>query len=84
MALESTIAAVNVSNSRDISLTPPSPEKNAIGKSTYYKTCQKSASKNSSSLLTATNKQIANQAFYNVLIQLVSDSQLLDKVAYLE
>lgn len=84
MALESTIAAINVSNFRDISLTPPSSEKNAIRKSIYYETCQKSTSKNSSSLLTATNKQIANQAFYNVLIKLVSDSQLLDKVAYLE
>ena len=56
MALGSTIAAVNVSDSRDSSFTPPPQERNVIGKSTLRKIRQEGPAKNPAPLLSAANK----------------------------
>ena len=78
------MVAVNIPDSKNTFFTPPSLVKNTIGKSTQCKMHQSGAVKNFPFLLMATNKQIADQAFYDVLTKFVSDSQLQDKVASLE
>ena len=76
MASGSTMAAVNVSDSRDSSLTTPPHERNTTGKGAQRRTRQGCPAKNLPSLLTGANKRI-----YNAIAQLVPDSQLLKKVS---
>lgn len=74
MTPESTMAVVNVLDSRDIFLTQPLLEKNTTKKSTQPKTCYGSALKNISFLPTATNKQIVYQTFHDTSTKLISKS----------
>ena len=78
------MAAVNVPDSSDNSLTPPPPERNTIGKGAQRKTRQGGAAKNQPSLPTATNKRTVDQAFHDAQTELVPDSQLQDEVTNLE
>ena len=78
------MAAVNVPDFRDNSLTPPPTERNTTGKGAQRKTRQGGAVKNPPSLPTATNKQIAGQAFHGAPIGLVPGSQLQGGVTNLE
>ena len=84
MASGSTMAAVNVSDSRDSSLTPPLQERNRTEKSTQQRERQGGPGKNLASPLPAANKRTANQAFHNPSSELVPDSQLQNEVANLE
>ena len=78
------MAAVNVSDSRDSSPTPPPQEQNTIGKGTQQKTRQGGPAKNPAPPLSAANKRTADQAFHHASTELVPDSQLQNKVANLE
>lgn len=71
MALGSTIAAYNILNSRNNSLTSPLSEKSITGKSALRRTCEKTT-KNPT--FTSTNKQTANQAFYDTLSKIFPDN----------
>ena len=78
------MAAVNVSDSRDSSLTPPPQERNVIGKGTQRRTRQGGPAKNPAPPLPAANKRTADQAFHDASTELVPDSQLQNEVANLE
>ena len=73
---------VNVPDSRENSFISPSPEKNT-GKSTQCKTRQ-GTTKNLNSTPQILNKRIVNQVFHDTKSDIVSDSQLQNKVANLE
>ena len=77
------MAAVNVSDSRDNSLTPLPSEKSTTGKSAPRKTRQ-GVAKNPNLAPQLTNKQTADQAFHDAASEIVPDSQLQNKVANLE
>ena len=83
MASGSTMAAVNVPDSRDNSLTPPPPEKGTTAKGTQCKTRQ-GATKILTPAILPTNKRIAYQALHDAPSGIVSDSQLQNKVANLK
>ncbi len=74
------MAAANISDSRNNSLTLPPLEKTSTGKSAQYKTRQ------TKNLIPgpSTNKRIADQVFHDVSTKLVPDSQLQNEVADLE
>ena len=78
------MAAVNVSDSRDSSLTPPPQERNTTGKGAQRRTRQGGPAKNLPSLPTGANKRTADQAFHDATTQLVPESQLQNEVANLE
>ena len=82
MASGSTMAAVNVPDSRDDSLTPPPPEKSTTGKGAQRRTCQ--GAKAATPAPVPTNKQTADQAFHDAPSEMVPDSQLQNEVANLE
>ena len=84
MASGSPMAAVNVSDSRDSSLTPPPQERNTTGKSTQRRTREGGHAKNLAPLPPAANKRTADQAFHDASMELVPDSQLQNEVANLE
>lgn len=91
MALGSTMAAVNIPESRDYSLTLPPPERSTSGKGPQWKTRQGTAKNHTSALAPApalasplTNKRIADQAFHDVPSKIIPDSQLQNEVANLE
>ena len=84
MASGSTMAAVNISDSRDSSLTPTPQEQNIIEKDTQQRTRQGGPAKNSAPPLPAANKRTADQAFRDASTELASDSQLQNEVANLE
>ena len=77
------MAAVNVPDSRDNSLTPPPPEKSTTGKGAPRKTRQ-GATKNPTLILPPSNKRTADQAFHDAPSEMVPDSQLQDEVANLK
>ena len=77
------MAAVNVPDSRDNSLTPPPPEKSITGKGAPRKTRQ-GATKNPAPTLLPPNKRTADQAFHDAPSEMVPDSQLQNEVANLE
>lgn len=71
---------------RTLGKTPSSclrSEKNNIGKSAQCKTCQ-GTTKNTTLVLQIPNKKTANQAFHDAYSNIISDSQLQNKVANLE
>ena len=76
------MAAVNVPDFRDNSLTPPPPERNTIGKGAQRQTRQGSTAKNLPSL--SANKRTADQKFHDAPSELAPDSQLQNEVAKLE
>lgn len=84
MALGSIIVAVNILNSRNISPTLLPLKRNTTEKSIKRKTYQGDVSKNLFFLSIATNKQSANQSFYDTLTKLVPNSQLQNGVAGLK
>ncbi len=77
------MAAVNGSDSRYNSLTPPPPEKSPNEKSAPRKTCQ-GVAKNPTPAPPLTNKWTADQAFHDAESEIVPDSQLQNEVAKLE
>lgn len=83
MASGSTIASVNVPNSRDNSLSPPPPERVITGKGAPRKARQGGPVKNTLQGPPA-KKRTADQAFHDASVGIVPDSQLQDKVANLE
>ena len=76
------MAAVNVPDSSDNSLTPPPPEGNTTEKGAQRKTYQGGIAKNFPSL--SANKQTADQVFHDAPSELAPDSQLQNEVADLE
>lgn len=67
------MAAFNVPDFRENSLTPPLPETFVTGKSAQHKTRQK-VSKNRTPGLLPTNKQTTNQAFHDISSEIVPNS----------
>ena len=78
------MAAVNVSDSRDSSFTPPPQERNTTGKGTQQRTRQGGPAKNPAPPPPVANKRTANQAFHDASTELVPDSQLQNEVANME
>ncbi len=77
------MAALNVPDSRENSLTPPPPEKVTTGKGAQRRTRQ-GVSKNPTLAPQPTNKRTADQAFHDTPSEIVPDSQLQNEVASLE
>lgn len=85
------MAAVNVPDSRDNSLTPSPPEKSTSGKGAPRKTRQGTARNPTPAPAHApapappvTNKRTADQAFHDASSEIIPDSQLQNEVANLE
>ena len=84
MTSGSTIAGINIPESRDNSLTPPPSEKTTAKKAVPCKTCQKAMAKNPPFLPPANHKRTTNQAFHEASSKIIPNSQLQNEVANLE